>query len=95
MSDQTISAIKTPSQEGELVDLVDNPDKAGRVKMTNQTPESEAAKSESTGDETGKLMTYSDSTTMREVLDDLMDSRSNSSSAKEKITKTWKKSLKT
>ena len=73
---------------------MDNPDKAGKVNMTNQTPESEASKSESTGDETRKLITYSDSTTMRAVLDNLTDSRGNSSRAKEKITKTRKKSQK-
>ena len=90
MSDQTKSAIKTGSQEGEFVNLLDNPDKVGRVKMTNQKLVSEAAKSEEGGEETGKLITYSDILTMRVVLD-LTDSRSNSSTAKEKITKAWKK----
>ena len=46
MADQTKSAIKTRSQDGELVDPVDNPDKAGGVKMANSDLEPSASEPE-------------------------------------------------
>ena len=44
MSDLTKGIIKTRSKSGDLVNLVDNPDKAAKVKMTkDQTTMSEAS----------------------------------------------------
>ena len=66
---------------------MDNPDKVGGVKMTNQTLEPETTKSEAAGERTGKLITCSDTLTMGAVLEDLTDSRANFSPATRDITK--------
>ena len=107
MTEQTKSAIKTRSQEGVLVNRVDNPDRAGRVKMTNSeldptaedlkalestTKELKARESEVEKDETqGRLKAYSDTLKMRAVLETLTDTRANTTAGKDKIIKAWKK----
>ena len=94
--------MKTRSREGTLVDRVDNPDKVGKVNMTNDlTPtesELEALESKTdkqkmpgTGDLQEILAAYNNTMTMEVVLESLTDDRATKTPGKDKIIKAWKK----
>ena len=88
-----------------MVNPVDNPDKGGRVKMTDSdldptAAELEAAQSKTEGlkakelekeDIQGRLKAYTDTLKMRELLETLTDTRANTTTGKDKKIKVWKK----